>query len=170
MTAVGKGQLRGAPGKPVNADQMEITRLKAELSHKRMERDILKKAAANFCEGVAVRYAFIERHRTVWPIVVQCRVLDVSVSGYRQYHKRQMKRSMSPKGDCWDNAVTGTLFGSLKVERLYGMRFTTWRSAKHEVMDWLTFYNSKWLHSTLGYTSPMAFEKKRLAQKTKLVA
>ena len=81
-----------------------------------------------------------------------------------------MKGSMSPKGDCWDNAVTGTLFGSLKVERLYGMRFTTWRSAKHEVMDWLIFYNSKRLHSTLGYTSPMAFEKKRLAQKTKLVA
>ena len=81
-----------------------------------------------------------------------------------------MKRSMSPKGDCWDNAATETLFGSLKVERLYGMRFTTRQSAKGEVMDWLTFYNSKRLHSTLGYISPMAFEKKRLAEKTKLVA
>jgi transposase InsO family protein len=28
---------------------------------------------------------------------------------------------MSRKGDCWDNAVTETLFGSLKVERLHGM-------------------------------------------------
>jgi len=81
-----------------------------------------------------------------------------------------MKGSMSRKGDCWDNAATETLFGSLKVERLYGMRFTTRQSAKGEVMDWLTFYNSKRLHSTLGYISPMAFEKKRLAEKTKLVA
>jgi len=51
VTAEGKGQLRGVPGKPVNADQMEITRLKAELSRMRMERDILKKAAAYFARG-----------------------------------------------------------------------------------------------------------------------
>ena len=27
-----------------------------------------------------------------------------------------------------------------------------------EVIDWLTFYNHRWLHSTLGYVSPMKFE------------
>jgi putative transposase len=43
--------------------------------------------------------------------------------------------SMSRKGDCWDNAVTETLFGSLKVERLHGMRFDMRRLAKDEVMD-----------------------------------
>ncbi len=42
---------------------------------------------------------------------------------------------MSRKGDCWDNAVTETLFGSLKVEQLHGMRFDTRRMAKDEVMD-----------------------------------
>ena len=36
-----------------------------------------------------MRYAFIERHRTVWPIAAQCRVLEVSASGYRQYRARQ---------------------------------------------------------------------------------
>jgi transposase len=37
------GGLKEAKGKPVNADQMEIVRLKAELAKTRMERDILKK-------------------------------------------------------------------------------------------------------------------------------
>lgn len=81
-----------------------------------------------------------------------------------------MKGSMSRKGDCWDNAVTETLFGSLKVERLHDMRLSTRRQAKDEIMDWLTFYNGKRLHSTLGYMSPTAFEKKRLAEERKLVA
>ena len=42
-----------------------------------------------FRGGVAVRYAFIERYRTVWPIARQCQVLKVSTSGYRQYRARQ---------------------------------------------------------------------------------
>lgn len=70
-----------------------------------------------------------------------------------------MRGSMSRKGNCWDNAVTETLFGSLKVERLHGMRFETRRQAKDEVIDWLGFYNRKRMHSTLGYLSPMAFEE-----------
>jgi transposase len=40
--------LKEAKGKPVNAGQMEIARLKAELAKMRMERDILKKAAVYF--------------------------------------------------------------------------------------------------------------------------
>jgi putative transposase len=83
----------------------------------------------------------------------------------RQLMTCGMKGSMSRKGDCWDNVVTETLFGSLKVERLHDMRLSTRRQAKDEIMDWLTFYNGKRLHSTLGYMSPMAFEKKELAEK-----
>lgn len=41
-------QLRDVAGKAVSAEQMQITRLKAELARTRMERDILKKAAAYF--------------------------------------------------------------------------------------------------------------------------
>ena len=71
--------------------------------------------------------------------------------------------SMSRKGDCWDNACSETLFGSLKVERLHGQRFETRRHAKDEIVSWLLWYNSARLHSTLGYVSPMEFEKNRLA-------
>ena len=81
-----------------------------------------------------------------------------------------MQGSMSRKGDCWDNAVTETLFGSLKVERLHDMAFATRRAAKDEVMNWIQFYNSKRLHSTLGYLSPMDYERKRLGEVEKLAA
>ena len=67
---------------------------------------------------------------------------------------------MSRKGNCWDNAPTESLWGRLKVGRLYGQRFATRRQAMDEVIDWLTFYNHRRLHSTLGYVSPMQFEKR----------
>ena len=43
-----KGQLKGASDKPVNPEQMELARLRAELARVKMERDILKKATAYF--------------------------------------------------------------------------------------------------------------------------
>ena len=45
-----KGKLTGAGAKPVSAEQMELARLKAELARVKMERDILKKAAAYFAK------------------------------------------------------------------------------------------------------------------------
>ena len=38
-----------------------------------------------------MKYAFIQRHRRFWPIRVQCRVLEVSVSGYHQHLARRAK-------------------------------------------------------------------------------
>ena len=71
----------------------------------------------------------------------------------------KMKSSMSRKGDCWDNAPIESFWGRLKVGRLHGRRFATRRQAMDEVIDWMTFYNHRRIHSTLGYVSPMQFEK-----------
>ncbi len=84
--------------------------------------------------------------------------------------KHGMRGSMSRKGNCWDNAVTETLFGSLKVERLHDIRFETRRQAKDEVIDWMTFYNRRRMHSTLGYMTPMEFEEIWRSQKAKRAA
>lgn len=46
----GKGDLQGAGDRPVNAEQMELARLRAELARVKMERDILKKATAYFAK------------------------------------------------------------------------------------------------------------------------
>lgn len=75
----------------------------------------------------------------------------------------EMKSSMSRQGNCWDNAPTESLWGRLKVGRLHGRKFATRREAMDEVMDWLTFYSHKRLHSTLGHVSPMTFEQRWLA-------
>ena len=72
--------------------------------------------------------------------------------------KHGMLASMSRKGNCWDNAVTETLFGSLKVERLYSEQFETIRQAKDAVLGWLLWYNRERMHSTLNYASPVEFE------------
>ena len=68
-----------------------------------------------------------------------------------------MLSSMSRKADRWDNAPTESLWGSLKVGRLYGKKFATQRQAMDEIIDWLTFYNHRRLHSTLSYISSMRF-------------
>jgi len=73
--------------------------------------------------------------------------------------------SMSRKGNCWDNAPTERFFRSLKSERLTGLRFFTRNEAKNEILDYITFYNSIRLHSTLGYLSPMAYEKEHCLKK-----
>jgi transposase InsO family protein len=77
---------------------------------------------------------------------------------------------MSRKGDCWDNAPTESLWGSLKRARLHGKRFMTRRQAMDEVMDWLTFYNHRRPHSMLGYVSPMRYEQNWFASQLSLAA
>ncbi|MGH6932455.1 MAG: IS3 family transposase [Dongiaceae bacterium] len=341
-----KGQLKGAGDKPVSAEQMELARLRAELARVKMERDIFKKSHSVLRQGIAVKYAWIAKHKTCWPVTVACEALGVSASGYFEHWRRkdaskpsrpgankrlsdeallvhiraihaevkqeygwpkmwkellargirvgkervrrlmqrhgikargkrkfvvttdsrhdlpiapnllernftpeapnqvwtsdityiatdegwlylvavidlfsrqvvgwsmqphmqaclvtdalrmawfrrrpapglifhsdrgsqycshefqnaltgyEMKSSMSRKGNCWDNAPTESLWGRLKVGRLYGRRFATRRGAMDEVIDWLMFYNHKRLHSTLGYVSPMTFEQRWIA-------
>jgi putative transposase len=68
--------------------------------------------------------------------------------------------SMSRKGDCWDNAVVESFFSTLDIECARERPFSTRSSARREVADYiLSFYNPTRLHSTLGYRSPMEFER-----------
>jgi putative transposase len=83
--------------------------------------------------------------------------------------QHSVQPSMSRKGNCRDNAVTETLFGSLKVERLYGERFLTIHQAKDAVLAWLLWYNRQRMHSTLNYLSPVEFES-HWENQTSLVA
>jgi putative transposase len=68
--------------------------------------------------------------------------------------------SMSRSGNCWDNAAMESFFSSLKTERTARMLYHTRDQAKADVFDYIErFYNPRRRHSTLGYLSPMEFER-----------
>ena len=68
--------------------------------------------------------------------------------------------SMSRKGNCWDNAPVERFFGSLKREWTGDRLYRTRQEAIADVREYVAvYYNSKRLHSTLGYTTPMNYEK-----------
>lgn len=68
--------------------------------------------------------------------------------------------SMSRNGDCWDNAVAESFFGSLKQERVQWQNYQTRYEAQQDILDYITMFYNPWrLHSTLGYVSPNDYEK-----------
>jgi putative transposase len=86
-----------------------------------------------------------------------------------QYTSEQFQRlmadngvtcSMSRSGKVWDNAAMESFFSSLKTERIARKTYRTRDQAKAEVFDYIErFYNPKRRHSTLGYLSPIDFER-----------
>ena len=70
-----------------------------------------------------------------------------------------MRMSMSRKGDCWDNAVMESFFGTLKKELVHHKRYRTRAEARQDIFEFIeVFYNRERLHSSLGYMSPAAYE------------
>jgi len=67
--------------------------------------------------------------------------------------------SMSGVGNCFDNAVMESFFGTLKTECVAGP-FATRAIARTMLFEYLEiWYNRQRLHSTLGYYSPVDFER-----------
>jgi len=68
--------------------------------------------------------------------------------------------SMSRRGDCWDNAVAESFFATLKVELFHDALWSTRAAARGAVFEYIeVFYNRQRRHSSLGFLSPLAFER-----------
>ena len=77
--------------------------------------------------------------------------------------KYGMIPSMSRAGDCYDNAITETFFGTLKTELTYFENYRSRNEAKRSIFEYIeVFYNRQRRHSALGYLTPAEFEKTRL--------
>ena len=76
--------------------------------------------------------------------------------------------SMGSKGDAYDNAVAESFFASLEKDLLRRRSFATRDEARTAVFDYIeTFYNPIRLHSTLGYLSPVEYEKMKMKNEQK---
>jgi len=63
--------------------------------------------------------------------------------------------SMSRRGDCYDNAMVESFFGTLKQELVCHARWTNLADARAAIHDYIeVFYNRQRLHSSLGYLTP----------------
>jgi putative transposase len=69
--------------------------------------------------------------------------------------------SMSGTGNCYDNAVVESFWGTLKRERVIRVRYRSREEARADLFEYIeVFYNRKRRHGYLGNISPVDFEKK----------
>jgi putative transposase len=74
-----------------------------------------------------------------------------------------LQPSMSRRGNCYDNAVTESFFGTLKTELVHHERYATREAARQSLFEYIeVFYNRQRRHSSLGYVSPAEYEKQLL--------
>lgn len=72
--------------------------------------------------------------------------------------------SMSRAGEVWDNSAMESFFSSMKIERVARKVYRTREEIRADVFDYIErFYNPVRRHSTLGYVSPIEFEKAQRA-------
>jgi putative transposase len=68
--------------------------------------------------------------------------------------------SMSRKGDCYDNALMESFFGTFKEECVERQTYQTRAEARTSVFKYIeAFYNRQRKHSSLGYVSPATYEQ-----------
>ena len=83
-----------------------------------------------------------------------------STNQYVDLLKRHgMMRSMSRKGNCYDNAVVESFFSSLKNELVHHQDYHTRQEARSDIFDYIElFYNRRRKHESLGYHTPTAYD------------
>lgn len=89
------------------------------------------------------------------------RGIQYASNAYREALKQNhMQCSMSRRGNPYDNAVAENFFSCLKCEALHHMHFRTRLEATTAVFFYIEgFYNTRRVHSALGYLSPLEFKR-----------
>ncbi len=73
---------------------------------------------------------------------------------------RGLVASMSTRGDCWANAVAESFFATLETELILGADWPTRAAARQAIFAYIeTWYNRERRHSSLGYRSPVEYER-----------
>jgi len=82
-------------------------------------------------------------------------------SQYASDDFQKLVPSMSGAGNCYDNAVMESFFHSLKTERVHHRHYATRAEARADLFHYIeVFYNRRRRHSSIGYQSPLGYERK----------
>jgi len=86
-------------------------------------------------------------------------ILYASGSYVALLNRYAMVRSMSGKGNCYDNAVVESFFSSLKNEIIHHRDYHTRDQARSEIFEYIElFYNRRRIHQSLAYQTPINYE------------
>lgn len=121
----------------------------------------------------------IKEQSNKFPVMLMCRLLTVSVSGYYSWlhrepclrEKENIKLAFKIKAIFDDEKsrpgsprITESWNHSFKVEAIHGEKLTTRALTKSHVFEYIEiYYNRKRLHSTIRYKTPESFEVKMVA-------
>jgi putative transposase len=84
-----------------------------------------------------------------------------SIDYQAELRKRGFLISMSGKGNCYDNAMVETFFKTIKSELIWPVAWQTRQQAENAIARYIDgFYNPVRRHSSLGFQSPIAFERR----------
>ena len=84
-----------------------------------------------------------------------------SIAFGKRCREAGVRPSMGSVGDCFDNAAAESFFATLECELLDRTKFRSQAEARMAVFDFIEgFYNTRRRHSSLGYLSPMEFERR----------
>ena len=79
----------------------------------------------------------------------------------QQLSESQLRCSMSRKGECLDNAVAESFFGTLKNELVHHEDYRTRADARQSIFEYIeVFYNRQRRHAFLNYMTPVEYEAK----------
>jgi putative transposase len=109
----------------------------------------------------ALRMALLHRRPGVGLLHHSDRGVQYAAEGFQELLKaNKIVCSMSRKGNCWDNAVVESFFGSLKNEWIQKKIYETLEDAKKDIFNYIeVFYNRKRRHASLGNVSPVVYEE-----------
>ncbi len=88
------------------------------------------------------------------------RGIEYAAPGFRDRLKALgVRQSMTRGGTPGDNAHAESFFHSLKADVVHGVQFVSDESLRSCVRRYVRYYNHQRLHSSLGYRSPVEFER-----------
>ncbi len=111
----------------------------------------------------ALRMALLNRQPGAGLLHHSDRGSEYASNSYQKLlEEHHIRVSMSNKGNCYDNALMESFWATLKEECCGQILFSSRNEAKIAIFEYIeVYYNRKRMHSSLGYMSPVDYEKQR---------